>query len=51
MYVDDILLTSGDTRGIEYTKEYLWKHFVTKDMSKPCYFLGIEIAKSNQELH
>ena len=33
-YVDDILLTSSDAKGIRETKEYLGTHFVTKDMEK-----------------
>ena len=32
--VDDILLISSDTVGIMKTKEYLYKNFVTKDISR-----------------
>ena len=32
MYVDDILLTGSDPGGLLETKEYLKRHFVTKDM-------------------
>ena len=43
IYVDDILLlTRTDISDIEETKE---QQFVTKDMGKPKYFLGIEIAQ------
>ena len=42
MYVD-ILLTESDSVGLVETK-YLRHHFVTKDMDKPKYFLGIEFA-------
>ena len=44
VYVVDILLTGNDTTGITETKEYLSTCFVTKDMGKPKYFLGIEFA-------
>ncbi|KAK4385809.1 hypothetical protein Sango_2704900 [Sesamum angolense] len=46
VYVDDILITGSDIVGIEEAKTYLQKHFVTKDLGKPKYFLGIEIAHS-----
>ena len=44
IYVDDIMLTGSDADGIEKTKDYLKTHFVAKDMGRPRYFLGIEIA-------
>ncbi|KAL0368234.1 UNVERIFIED_CONTAM: Retrovirus-related Pol polyprotein from transposon RE2 [Sesamum calycinum] len=46
VYVDDILITGSDIDGIEEAKTYLQKHFVTKDLGRPRYFLGIEIAHS-----
>ncbi|KAL0410702.1 UNVERIFIED_CONTAM: Retrovirus-related Pol polyprotein from transposon RE2 [Sesamum latifolium] len=46
VYVDDILITGSDAVGIEKAKTYLQKHFVTKDLGRPRYFLGIEIAHS-----
>ncbi|KAK4407439.1 Retrovirus-related Pol polyprotein from transposon RE1 [Sesamum angolense] len=46
VYVDDILITGSDINGIEEAKTYLQKHFVTKDLGRPRYFLGIEIAHS-----
>ncbi|KAL0317516.1 UNVERIFIED_CONTAM: Copia protein [Sesamum angustifolium] len=46
VYVGDILITGSDIVGIEEAKTYLQKHFVTKDLGKPKYFLGIEIAHS-----
>ncbi|KAL0363865.1 UNVERIFIED_CONTAM: Retrovirus-related Pol polyprotein from transposon RE2 [Sesamum angustifolium] len=46
VYVDDILITGSDIVGIEEAKTYLQKHFVTKDLGRPKYFLGIEIAHS-----
>ena len=44
VYVDDIPVTSSDTEGIAEIKRHLHTHFVTKDMGKPRYFLGIEFA-------
>ncbi|KAL0444011.1 UNVERIFIED_CONTAM: Retrovirus-related Pol polyprotein from transposon TNT 1-94 [Sesamum latifolium] len=46
VYVDDILITGSDAVGIEDVKTYLRKHFVTKDLGRPRYFLRIEIAHS-----
>ncbi|KAL0358150.1 UNVERIFIED_CONTAM: Retrovirus-related Pol polyprotein from transposon RE2 [Sesamum calycinum] len=46
VYVDDILITGSEIVGIEEAKTYLQKHFVTKDLGRPRYFLGIEIAHS-----
>jgi len=43
-YIDDILLTKSDSAQLVETKKYLMRHFVTKDMGKPKYFLGIEVA-------
>ncbi|KAL0361793.1 UNVERIFIED_CONTAM: Retrovirus-related Pol polyprotein from transposon RE2 [Sesamum radiatum] len=45
VYVDDIL-TGSDAVGIEEAKTYLRKHFVTKALGRPRYFLEIEIAHS-----
>ncbi|XP_042056533.1 uncharacterized protein LOC121801150 [Salvia splendens] len=47
VYVDDILISGSDVRGIEETKKYLQQHFVIKDLGRPKYFLGIEIAHEN----
>ena len=43
VHVDDILLTGSDSVALAET-EYLKRYFVTKDMGKPRYFLGIEVA-------
>ncbi|KAG6387565.1 hypothetical protein SASPL_152757 [Salvia splendens] len=47
VYVDDILISGSDVRGIEVIKKYLHQHFVIKDLGRPKYFLGIEIAHGN----
>jgi len=43
VYVD-ILLTGSDSAEIVEIKMYLKRHFVTKDMGRPKYFLKIEVA-------
>jgi len=43
-YVDYILPIGSDSAGLMETKEYLRHYFVTKDMDKPKYFFGIEMA-------
>jgi len=44
VYIDDILLTGSDSAGLLEPSKYLKRHFVTKDMGRPKYFLGIEVA-------
>jgi len=44
VYVDNILLIGSDSPGLLETKRYLKRHFVTKDMGRPKYFLKIEFA-------
>ena len=44
VYVDDIILTDSDEVEIVMTKAYLCQHFVTRDLSPPLYFLGLEYA-------
>ena len=46
VYVDNILLTGSDPRGLLETKEYLKRHFMIKNMGRPRYFLGIENCAS-----
>ena len=41
VYADDILLTESDSDALAEIKEYLKRHFVTKNMGKPKYFLRI----------
>jgi len=43
VYVD-ILLTGSNSVALVEIKEYLKRHFVPKDIGKPRYFLGIEVA-------
>ena len=50
VYVDDILLTGSDSGGLLETKEYLKRYFVTKNMRRRIYFLGIEIAHQKHSI-
>ena len=44
VYVDDIIITGSDDAEVTATKAYLAQHFVTRDLSPPRYFLGLEIT-------
>ena len=44
VYVNDIIITGSDDAEVTATKAYLAQHFVTRDLSPPRYFLGLEIA-------
>jgi hypothetical protein len=46
VYVDDIVITGDDSRGIARLQLFLQQKFHTKDLGKLKYFLGIEVAKS-----
>jgi len=43
VYVD-ILLIGSESAGLLESKQYFKRHFVTKDVRRPKYFLGIEVA-------
>ncbi|XP_014506428.1 uncharacterized protein LOC106766193 [Vigna radiata var. radiata] len=47
VYVDDIVLTSSESHGISQMKQHLCNHFQIKDLGILRYFLGIEVAQSN----
>ena len=44
VYVDGIVLIGSDSVGLLEIKKYLKRHFVTKDIARPKYFLSIEVA-------
>jgi hypothetical protein len=46
VYVDDIVITGSDKEGIQILINHLSSSFLTKDLGKLCYFLGIEVARS-----
>ena len=48
VYVDDIIITGNDQRGIDELKTFLHQQFHTKDLGKLRYFLGIEVARSKE---
>ena len=50
VYVDDIIITGSDNAEVTTTKAYLAQHFVTRDLSPPRYFLGLEIAYRQRQM-
>jgi hypothetical protein len=46
VYVDDIVITGSDKEGIQILINHLSSSFLTKDLGKLRYFLGIEVARS-----
>lgn len=48
IYVDDILLASSNSAIVDSFKNHLGKHFKYKDLGRPKYFLGLEIAQNSQ---
>jgi hypothetical protein len=48
VYVDDIVVTDNDQEGIEDQKQRLFNRFETKVLGRLCYFLGIEVAQSQE---
>jgi hypothetical protein len=46
VYVDDIVITGSDKEGIQILINHLNLSFLTKDLGKLRYFLGIEVARS-----
>eukprot|EP00257_Ricinus_communis_P018540 XP_015577285.1 uncharacterized protein LOC107261582 [Ricinus communis] len=47
IYVDDILITGGDSSQCQHLKTLLQQSFQTKDLGPAAYFLGIEIFRSS----
>jgi len=50
VYVDDIVITRDDMKGVDSLKKYLQKHFQTKYLASLKYFLGIEVARSKKSI-
>ena len=48
MYVDDIVITGGDSKGILSLKSFLHRQFHTKDLGMLKYFLGVEVKRSRE---
>ena len=50
MYVDDMILIGNDPKKIRTLREYLFLEFNMKDLGQLRYFLGIEVARPEQEI-
>ena len=48
VYVDDIVITRSDSKGILSLKSFLYNQFHTKDLGMLKYFLGVEVMRSKQ---
>ena len=48
VYVDDIVITRNDSKGISSLKSFLHSQFHTKDLGMLKYFLGVEVLRSKQ---
>ena len=48
VYVDDIVITRSDSKGILSLKSFLHSQFHTNDLGMLKYFLGIEVMRSKQ---
>ena len=46
VYVDDIVITGSDSKGISSIKSFIHSKFHTKDLGMLRYFLGIEVMRS-----
>jgi hypothetical protein len=50
VYVDDIVITGSDKEGIQILINHFSLSFLTKDLGKLRYFLGIEVARSKASI-
>jgi hypothetical protein len=50
VYVDDIILTHADVKEIKALREWIATKFEIKDLGLVKYFLGIEFARSKEEI-
>lgn len=48
IYVDDVILAGNDKEFMQHVKRYLDKEFSIKDLGPLKFFLGIEVARSQQ---
>ena len=50
VYVDNIVITGSDSKGISSLKFFLQSQFHTKDLGMLRYFLGIEVMRSKHRI-
>ena len=50
VYVDDIVITGNDSKGILSLKSFLHNQFHTKNLGMLKYFLGVEVMTSKQRI-
>ena len=50
VYVDGIVITESDSKGILSLKSFLHNQFHTKDSGMLKYLLGIEVMRSKREI-
>ena len=50
VYVDDIVITLSDSKGISSLKSFLQSQFHTKNLGMLRYFLGIEVLRSKHRI-
>ena len=50
VYMDDIVITGSDSKGISSLKSFLQSQFYTKDLGMLRYLLGIEVMRSKHEI-
>lgn len=48
IYVDDMIISGNDTKGIKDLNGHLMHSFKMKDLKHLTYFLGLEISRSNE---
>ena len=48
VYVDDIVISGSDSKGILSLKSFLHSQFHTKDLGILKYFLGVEVMRSKK---
>ena len=51
LYVDDMLITGSTLELVNTFIQLLSSEFAVKDLGPIHYFIGIEICKTNDELH
>lgn len=50
IYVDDLLITSGNSQLVQQLKQLMLKEFAMSDLGEFCYFLRIEVKQNNDNI-